>query len=128
MSKLPNHLFCSESYGALYDTRIDGWAAQPPLRANFSRHHRKIKTVADLKATLRAGPYAWPGGYPLYFILADGESASFNTVKAEFRHICASYLEGDSAWQVIGCDVNYESVMRCAISGNLIEAAYRAES
>jgi len=32
----------------------------------------KINTVKDFGEALRNGPYAWPGGYPLFFITADG--------------------------------------------------------
>ena len=68
MYKMPSHLFVSECDGAMYDTRVEGWNRLPPLRSNYCRTHRNIKSVADLKATLRNGAhYAWPGGYPLLY-------------------------------------------------------------
>ena len=50
---LPKHMFISDTAGALHDTRDVNWSSNP-LRANYRHSHRPIKTVADLKATLRA--------------------------------------------------------------------------
>ena len=77
----PNHLFLSDCDGCLYDTRDPEWSKNPPLRANYAIHCGSIKSVADLKATLRAGGFAWPGGYPLYFVTSDGGALSFATVR-----------------------------------------------
>lgn len=33
-------------------------------------------TIDDLKAHLEADKYAWPGGYPLFFITSDGAARS----------------------------------------------------
>lgn len=121
---LPNHLFDS-SDGNLYDTRIENWHTLPPLRANYQRHHRNIKTIADLKATLRAGPYAWPGGYPLFFIARDGDELAFRTVIAEFKTIArAMFFNSADDWKIIACDINYESEIYCAHTGEQIESAY----
>lgn len=80
------------------------------VRSNYRYHHRSIKTVADLKATLRAGPYAWPGGYALYFVTADGASLSFDAVRKEFRSIANAIKHGDTrgGWRVIGCESTAE--------------------
>jgi hypothetical protein len=120
----PNHMFVSDN-GALYDTRDADWSANP-LRSNYSRHHREIRTVADLKATLRAGEWAWPGGYPLYFVTSDGGALSFDTVKAElFNVIWEIQTETDGGWRVVGCDINYEDGdLVCDHSGDPIESAY----
>jgi len=32
----------------------------------------KIETISDFRKAMRHGPYAWPGGYPCYFIMGDG--------------------------------------------------------
>lgn len=53
------HFFIDSCQGNLHDTRDPNWAKHP-LRKNYARHHREIKTVADFKATLRGGQYAWP--------------------------------------------------------------------
>lgn len=81
MSNLPDHFFVSECDGCLYDTRHSDWPHHP-LRSNYAQHHRSITTGRDLRATLRAGEYAWPGGYRLYFETSDGAALSFDAVRA----------------------------------------------
>lgn len=105
---MEKHFFISETDGALSDTRDPNWASIP-LRKNYRRHHRDIKTVSDLKATLRAGEFAWPGGYPLYFITNDGGVMSFKTVRKQFRSVVDSIRnEHTDGWRVCAVDVNYE--------------------
>lgn len=122
---LPNHLFLA-SDGALYDTRQADWS-KTPLRPNYSRHVARIESTADFKACLRAGAHAWPGGYPLYFVTADGAAFSFDAARAEAREIIAAILSGDKSggWQVVALETNFEdSNLICDISGNRIESAY----
>lgn len=124
--KLSEHLFESSTDGGLYDTRVPQWHKQPPLRARYSWHHGKIKTVSEFKATLRAGAYAWPGGYPLYFVTSDGAALSFKTARKEFRSIAASIRDKSSdGWRVMACDVNYEDgELIDDHTGERIESAY----
>lgn len=123
---LPAHLFVSDSDGSLYDTRVDDWSRKPALRAVYSRHCRDITNAAELKATLRAGPYAWPGGYPLYFVMSDGESLSYESARGELRQLLDAFQpQGDSQWRVVGCEINYENLdMVCCHSGEPIPSAY----
>jgi hypothetical protein len=104
-SRLPTTLTVGCADGNLYRVP-EGYRGEWPLvRENYCRHHREIRTVADLKATLRAGPYAWPGGYALYFVTADGATLSFEAVRQEFRQVAAAVKAGDwrcSGWLVIG--------------------------
>ena len=104
-NEMRNHLMISESDGALYDTRGDNWSATP-LRANYSRHHREINSVADMKATLRAGSYTFPGGYELFFITSDGAALCFDCARENFAMIADS-IRNDicDGWKVIACDV-----------------------
>jgi hypothetical protein len=123
--KLPDHLFVAGG-GELYDCRVLRWNAKPPLRENYRHTHRNIATVADLKATLRAGSHAWPGGYPLYFVTSDGGVLSFETVRNEFENVRWSIKNkcGDG-WLVVGCDVNWEdSELTDDHTGDKIESAY----
>ncbi len=102
-------MFVSSSDGNMYDTRKKDWSTEPPTRTNFKRTHRNIDSVADLKATLRNGEHAWPGGYPMYFITSDGEALSFTTVRKEFQRIASSIRDkANDGWRVVGCDINYE--------------------
>lgn len=123
---LPSHLFLSSSDGALYDTRVSAWSGLPPLRSNYKMSHRDIDSVADLKATLRAGQYAWPGGYPMYFLASDGEAISFESARENFREIAQAIADHDnSGWRIVAVDINYENpALYCAHSGKRIESAY----
>lgn len=96
---LPERLAVGVDDGALYS--VPEWRI---VRPNYSRHHRTIETVADLKATLRAGAYAWPGGYAVYFITADGAALSFKAVRAEFATIASAIRDNRtrSGWRIVG--------------------------
>ena len=107
---MPEHLFVSDTDGALYDTRLQNWSKQAPLRAPYSSTFSIIHNMAELKATLRAGGYAWPGGYPLYFLCQDGSALSFSTVRKEFKLVVDAMQDPDlrNDWRVVACDVNWE--------------------
>jgi hypothetical protein len=69
--------------------------------------------------------YAWPGGYPIYYLCADGEvlcaecASSEESVKAD---------PTDKDWFVVGMDCNYEDdCMHCAHCNKQIECAYPAD-
>ncbi len=123
---MQDHFFESSVDGHLYDTRNDDWSIEPPLRCNYKLTHRKIKSVADFKATLRAGPYAWPGGYQMYMIVSDGAALSFAEAAENVKQIYWSIAnQVDDGWRVVGCDINYEDDdLYCAHSGDKIEPAY----
>jgi hypothetical protein len=84
-------------------------------------------TLAEIKGRLRAGAYAWPGGYPLYFVTADGAALSFEAVRQEWSSIVWSHLHNvhTSGWFIEGVDVNWEDTeLRCEHTGKRIESAY----
>ncbi len=122
---LSAHLMASEADGGLYDTRSEGWSKKP-LRPNYCRTFSRINSAAELKATLRNGAHAWPGGYPLYFIAADGEALSFDSVRANLRDVLGAFADPfEKDWRVIGCRVNWEDPdLTCAHSGERIDSAY----
>lgn len=31
----------------------------------------QINSISDFRKAMRNGPYAWPGGYPLFFVMGD---------------------------------------------------------
>lgn len=101
MKKLPDHFFVAE--GNLFDTRVDDWSAKP-LRTAFACHFQDIETVAQFKATLRAGEYAWPGAYQLAFMAEDGGVICFDCARKEFRNIADS-IQTDTrdGWKVTNC-------------------------
>ena len=83
-------------------------------------------TTAELKNEIRSGEYAWPGGYPKYFVTDDGEAMSFNSVKENYRLVLDSVKhKNNDGWRVIGVDINWEDdSLICCHSGNKIESAY----
>ena len=85
-----------------------------------------IETIHDFRRAIRNGAYAWPGGYPLYFIASDGEAISFKAAKAERRNILWSIANNcDDGWRVVAVDVNWEDTeLTCAHTGERIESAY----
>ena len=96
------------------------------IRENYARYHRTIDSVADFKATLRAGPYAWPGGYPLFFITSDGGALSFESARECAYEIMHSMRHDiDDGWRVVACEANWEDTdLYCDHSGKPIESAY----
>lgn len=81
------------------------WNGAKLVRENYARHHRTIGTVADFKASLRAGAYAWPGGYALYFITSDGAALSYHSARREARLIIGSIRDRcDDGWRVVGME------------------------
>lgn len=90
-----------------------------------------IETIADFRAAMRSGPYAWPGGYPRYFVLSDGEALSFAAARNNIREILEALVDyrtmgenEDSGWRPVGVEINWEdNDLTCAHSGELIECA-----
>ena len=44
----------------------------------------RIAILRQVKQAIRQ-PYAWPGGYPLYVVMADGEALSIEAARSEFK-------------------------------------------
>jgi len=89
-----------------------------------------IQTVSEFRAAMRQGPYAWPGGYPLFFITEAGDALSYEAVHAERRLVLEAVAGRDNSngWRVIGLEVNWEdSALVCAHTGKAIESAYEEE-
>ena len=102
---MTNRLWQS-SDGTLY--RVDPDNTLHELRPRYSWHYSAIETTAELRATLRAGPYAWPGGYVLELVTHDGATLCFECARAEYRSISASIRHklSISGWRIIGCQVS----------------------
>jgi hypothetical protein len=102
--KAPAGFFISHDGALCRDT-----PAATTVREHYARTHRTINTGAELRATLRAGSYAWPGGYPLFLLTDDGASLCFACVLAELPNVLrAIRAKVNDGWRVVGCDVNYE--------------------
>lgn len=90
----------------------------------------QIKTISDFRRAIRNGPYAWPGGYPLYFVMSDGAALSFAAAKdksnrREILHAIAHPEYRASDWRPVAFEINYEDTeLYCAHTGEKIESAY----
>ncbi len=92
-----------------------------------------IKTISDFRAAVRNGPFAWPGGYPLYWIMADGGACAFNVAKTERRSMLDAIANRDvrprDGWLPVALVINYEdSELVCDHTGERIESAYAEDS
>ena len=86
-----------------------------------------INNVQDFESALKNGPYAWPGGYPLFFIAEDGGVLSFKAAEEEQAEIREAIQDDDtgSGWRVVAVDINYEdTALFCDHTGIIIESAY----
>lgn len=84
-------------------------------------------TVADFDQALEDGAYAFPGGYPRYFVCIDGEALSFEAAQENAELIRAAIRDGDrnETWRVIGVDVNWEdAALFCCHTNERIPSAY----
>ena len=75
-------------------------------------------------------PYAWPGGYPRYFVTSDGAALSYKSALHN-QHLIIDSIENDSndGWQVIGCDINWEDAgLYCDDTNERIESAYAEDA
>lgn len=86
-------------------------------------------SVSDFRRDIRR-PYAWPGGYPRYFLCGDGLPLAFKTVQAERwirREILESLARGTRSdqWRIVACEINWEDgELYCSHTGERIESAY----
>jgi hypothetical protein len=113
---LPKHFFVSDIDGGLYDTRKEQWHKKRPLRKDYYGLHRKIENTSQLKACLRQGMYAWPGGYACNFYTSDGATLCPDCVKEELRNVIdAINTQSHDGWLIEGIDINYEDdILYCA--------------
>ncbi len=94
------------------------------VRTNYRLGHATIRHGQDLRAALRAGPYAWPGGYPLYFVTNEGEAMSFASVLERLEEETRAIRDRDSS-RIVACAVNYEDpALYCCHSSKRIKSAY----
>ena len=83
-------------------------------------------TIGDFRAAMRRGPYAWPGGYPCYFLTSDGAALSFAAARENCGVILrAIHARTSDGWRVIGVSINWEDAeLFCDHSGARIPSAY----
>lgn len=122
--KRPEGTFVSECDGSLI--RLSDGKVLRPL---YSRPFRDIDNSHELRATIRNGPYAWPGGYPLFLLFSDGATLCFKCAESEYFSLAYSMKHRrNDGWRVVACDINYEDdSMYCAHCGTRIEPAYERD-
>lgn len=123
MKRFPAHFFVSHD-GDLYDLRRERFPVNP-LRKGVSHHHQRINNTHELRATLRAGEFAWPGGYQLVFVTTDGEIASFSGVRENYRIVSESIREDlKDGWGVVGVmildECEFDSDQYCVFTNELL--------
>lgn len=125
--KLPEHLFVSSSDGNLYDTRVPDWHKKPPLHRDYCRTFLTIKTGAQLRATLRNGGAAWPGGDTVALYTRDGEMASIPALCADKLALWSALydIRTKQSGRIVGSALYYEGpTMQCCYTNTDIESSY----
>ena len=97
------------------------------LRLNYyNKGDEKMKnqTIEAVKRAIRE-PFAWPGGYPVYTIMQDGEMLCPSCAKGNFSAIVhATKTHDRSGWEAAGSDILWEGEGQCAHCGKILETAY----
>lgn len=91
-----------------------------------------ITSLQGLSNVLNHGPYAWPGGYPKFFVMQDGETCCFECIKDNRIEVFAAAPEGpgeerspDPQWWTVAVYINWEDPsIYCAHCDGPIESAY----
>ncbi len=86
----------------------------------------EIRSISDFRVAVRSGPYAWPGGYPTYFICDDGASLCCRCANEDRRRILESVAhKQNDGWRVVALEINWENAdLFCDHCSGRIESAY----
>ena len=91
----------------------DNWAV---VREQYNYHYHNITIPRELASTIRAGKYAWPGGYAVFFIASDGGAICHGCTVAEYSNIVDSIRRDISdGWRIVGaeCSANIDGEINC---------------
>ena len=94
---------------------------------NLKGNPMNINSINDFRRAMRHGPYAWPGGYPVFFMMGDGEAISFAAARENRREIITAIAYQDKRGEnyPLALAINWEDAnLICAHSGKRIESAY----
>jgi hypothetical protein len=88
---------------------------------------QNIKQLRDEDGKLPA--YAWPGGYPIYYLVADNGVLCPACANQENGSIASETLDpecpDDNQWRIVASDVNWEDEsLFCDHCSKQIESAY----
>lgn len=88
----------------------------------------KMVTLAKIKYAIR-NKYAWPGGYPLFFVTGQGEALSIQGAREIWRNIIIAHKDNrycDASIEAI--EINWEDPsLYCCVTNQRIESAYAEE-
>ncbi len=81
-----------------------------------------------LQEFIRAGGFAWPGGYPMALLMADGECIDAQSARENYRQIRRNMAPNECTsrdWKPETVFIHWEGdPLTCAHSGRSIESAY----
>ena len=102
------------------------------VRENYSRLYRKITTSREFTASLRAGAYAWPGGYEIVFVCDDGATLCHKCARKEapqIMHDIAKHNCG-SGWRVtrLFSIAETDEHVQCDHCNRILQEEWQAES
>lgn len=83
--------------------------------------------ASDLKAFIRSGGFAWPGGYPTYLVMGDGEVIDCQAARENYPQILAALRSRGTnlQWEPYQVRIHWEGApLTCSHSGREIESAY----
>lgn len=82
--------------------------------------------IKTLQSFIRANGYAWPGGYPMALLMADGECIDAQSARENYRLIRRAMRDRTARdWTPVDAFIHWEGdPIMCAHSGRMIEPAY----
>lgn len=87
---------------------------------------RDMNEIRDSNGRLPA--YAWPGGYPMFYLTADGGVLCPDCANGEHGSEASTSPEADAQWQIVAYDANWEDPhLFCDHCSERIESAYAEE-
>jgi hypothetical protein len=93
--------------------------------------YKRLRRELSLEVNREKLPkFAWPGGYPLYYIFTDGgficpDCVNKNISEIDDANRGERRFNSHGGWAVDGVEVNYEdNALRCDHCGERIESAY----
>ena len=82
--------------------------------------------LVQVRQAIRS-PCAWPGGYPIYVVLADGARLCTDCARANYRLISEQtrHRHAGTDWRAVGAGIFWEGPDDyCADCGAPLESAY----
>lgn len=85
----------------------------------------KTAKSIELRKAIRA-KYAWPGGYPMFLVMADGAALCMDCARKEYKQIAyANRHNLRDGWKAECADINWEDQdLFCDHCSKPIESAY----